>query len=619
MDNKSLIKIADNKSAEYSRADEDDSSVVDASVPTPAELADRYRFTRELGHGAQGTVYLAERFNGEGPVAIKRLEIDSVQNWKDYELFHREADVLKTLNIKGVAKFIEAPDFTDIPNPCAYIVQEYIDGLSLETMMRNGYRLTLNKIFRLALNLIDILEQLHSHVPPIIHRDIKPANILMKPLENGDFQPYLIDFGAVSNPQIQSGGSTVAGTYGYMPPEQLMGRPVPASDIYSLAAMIAYLLSGVDPGEMQVVDFHLVIHPYLENVPRSVVSVLNQMLHPKVDQRLADYSVLRERFAQFMQDQFELPDVLNSVSASNLALKEVKALGQRGNLDLWMALPELRPRPIPKEYQNLVQGCGMEPESVYPKLIRYNTNARSYLRAFFLIPLIFSVIGIIFLIVGGWAVETGTNISYTLNGAYQESGGHILFIIMGAIFTVVGIVVGIGIASVRNNSIKKYRNNKDYHYKFLPSGQKMFKTLFSSGTKSIATVVSYNYCPCSMHWVEYYYLTKMAEDKNTFINGKHPLMPVNDKITGYYHLRPVFKLTYKFNPPDDDNPDDLYHTIYVHSDFSETLKVGDPLPILYYINPMDNTDVMSMPFPYPVHDFFSYQDMIHHKREDNYE
>ena len=147
----------------------------------------------------------------------------------------------------------------------------------------------------------------------------------------------------------------------------------------------------------------------------------------------------------------------------------------------------------------------------------------------------------------------------------------------------------------------------------------MFKTLFSSGTKSIATVVSYNYCPCSMHWVEYYYLTKMAEDKNTFINGKHPLMPVNDKITGYYHLRPVFKLTYKFNPPDDDNPDDLYHTIYVHSDFSETLKVGDPLPILYYINPMDNTDVMSMPFPYPVHDFFSYQDMIHHKREDNYE
>ena len=229
---------------------------------TPPELADRYTFLEQLGHGAQGTVYLAQR-NADGlKVAIKRLNIDSVQNWKEYDLFRREADVLKTIDIPGVAHFYEAPEFLDIPNPAAYIVQEYIEGQSVEQLIQSGFRFTLPRLFHFTVKLLTILEQLHSHVPPIIHRDIKPANILVKIGPEG-YSPYLIDFGAVANPQVQTGGSTVAGTYGYMPPEQLMGRPVPASDIYSLAAMLAYMMSGVEPANMQVTDFHLIIEPHL--------------------------------------------------------------------------------------------------------------------------------------------------------------------------------------------------------------------------------------------------------------------------------------------------------------------------------------------------------------------
>ena len=142
--------------------------------------------------------------------------------------------------------------------------------------------------------------------------------------------------------------------------------------------------------------------------------------------------------------------------------------------------------------------------------------------------------------------------------------------------------------------------------------QKNFKTLFSQGRKTIATVVSCEYCPSSASWLEQYYLTKEIQKADPF-EGSITVLK-RDRLAGYYHLRPQFKLTYKFNPPDDDNPDDLYHTIIVHSDYSETLKAGDPLPILYYINPQDNMDVMSMPFPYPLKDFFSYNDMIHYKR-----
>lgn len=78
----------------------------EASVcETPLILADQYRFTRMLGHGTQAKVYEAERLSDGQKVAIKALQIHSVQSWKTYELFRRESDVLSGLNVQGVAKF----------------------------------------------------------------------------------------------------------------------------------------------------------------------------------------------------------------------------------------------------------------------------------------------------------------------------------------------------------------------------------------------------------------------------------------------------------------------------------------------------------------------------------
>ena len=211
-------------------------------IETPPALRKNYKITRELGHGAQGSVYEATRLSDGTRVAIKQLRIQSVRNWKDYDLFHRESEVLSTLDYKGVAKYYESIEALEDDPPAAYIVQEFIEGQSLSTMIKAGYRFTITQIFELSCQLLDLLDQLHSHNPPVIHRDIKPSNIILKPMGPHQFQLYLIDFGAVANPQVKGGGSTVAGTYGYMPPEQLTGRPCPASDTYSLAAMIAGLL-----------------------------------------------------------------------------------------------------------------------------------------------------------------------------------------------------------------------------------------------------------------------------------------------------------------------------------------------------------------------------------------
>lgn len=346
-------------------------AVPEASVcETPLILADQYRFTRMLGHGTQAKVYEAERLSDGQKVAIKALQIHSVQSWKAYELFKRESDVLSGLNVQGVAKFYASFEVLEGDMPAVYIVQEYIDGRSLDAMLRGGYRFSINQVFDIAKKLLAILEALHHHDPVVIHRDIKPSNILMKSNSDGSFEVYLIDFGAVANPKVQGGGSTIAGTYGYMPPEQLTGNPSPASDIYALGATLVRILSGVELSEMQVLQFRLMIDPHLRGVPRPVVRVLHKMLEPVMGQRLCDYGMLGKLFELFSKGEYDVlqrPEFVfefgtargeyRSMKAWNTALKSVTSYGESKNVDLWLRLSEETPRkalpacyrPIPHE------------------------------------------------------------------------------------------------------------------------------------------------------------------------------------------------------------------------------------------------------------------------------
>ena len=323
---------------------------------TPADIADRYTFTRFLGRGTQGSVYAAERKSDGLPVAIKVLQINSIQNWKEYELFWRETETLQSLDIPGVATFYEAIEKLDEDKPHAYLVQQLIRGKTLADTIQSGVRFSIQNVFSLAIQIIDILEKLHHHDPPIIHRDIKPSNILLEP--NGkDYKVYLTDFGAVYNPLLQRGGSTIAGTYGYMSPEQLMGSVSPASDIYALGVMLAELLSGISPADMEVTEFRLNIEKPLESVPAPVVSLIRRMTTPQQSDRLCNYARLRQSFCAFAQNNYTQNALVESPRQSpkeyNRQLKKVERIGQKGNLDLWLQLPEKTPREIPKIYKKL--------------------------------------------------------------------------------------------------------------------------------------------------------------------------------------------------------------------------------------------------------------------------
>ncbi len=276
------------------------------SIQTPEQLADRYRFIRKIGQGSQGSVYLAERICDGAQVAVKELTLETIESFKDYDMFLREANVLASLSINGVAKFYEGPDAKDKQLKSQYLVQEYIPGCTLEAYHKSG-KMTRRDIYHFALQMIGILMALHRHSPPVIHRDLKPGNIIMRDMGNGRVTPYVIDFGAVANPQKQENGSTVAGTYGYMPPEQYMGKSSPACDTYALGAILVYLLSGAKPEEMEVgEDLRLRIEPVLKDVPKAVVHTLRAMLNPKVDARLSDLQILKERFSAFYAGNFKI-------------------------------------------------------------------------------------------------------------------------------------------------------------------------------------------------------------------------------------------------------------------------------------------------------------------------
>ena len=208
-----------------------------SSLPTPEILAQRYTYRKLIGKGATGKTYKAyDKLKGT-TVAIKALR--KQVDFKTRELFDREAATLKSIDVKGVPKFVDIVAAPGNPEE-VYLVQEFINGEPLIDWINErandlGAREKEIEVRKFIEDLAHILDDLQTkYTPPIIHRDIKPSNILYDKSAN---QYYLVDFGSVTNPQRKSMNSTIAGTQGYMAPEQLLGDATIQSDFYGLGKL----------------------------------------------------------------------------------------------------------------------------------------------------------------------------------------------------------------------------------------------------------------------------------------------------------------------------------------------------------------------------------------------
>ncbi len=238
-------------------------------------IADRYDVLRTLGQGAFGRTFLARDREHDRDVAVKMLDTQKVDSFKGFELFEREAAVLRSVRHHGVPEIYDSLRAEWDGSSAAFLVMEYVDGKSLEALIAERHHLDPTEATHIFLELLGVLDYLHGRVPPILHRDIKPANIILRP----DGFPTLVDFGAVRSAIHAPGrdGSTIVGTYGYMPYEQHMGQATPSSDLYALAASFIHLLTGRAPPEFVNAEGRIAVPESLPGGERLKL-VLSRML-----------------------------------------------------------------------------------------------------------------------------------------------------------------------------------------------------------------------------------------------------------------------------------------------------------------------------------------------------
>ena len=236
-------------------------------------LIGRYTIKSVLGQGGFGITYLGMDELYQRKVAIKEffpqgivtrnteyedtVTVTYVEEKADYEKgkerFLKEARTMaKFSKNEGIVKVL---DFFEINNT-AYIVMEYLEGITLKQYIRENQRITLEELVRLLVPLIESLDEIHSQ--GMIHRDISPDNIMVLP----DGRIKLMDFGAARD-YTKFGEKTLSIVLkpGYAPPEQYQTHGIqgPWTDIYALCATMYKCITGENPPDAieRVMDDHL--------------------------------------------------------------------------------------------------------------------------------------------------------------------------------------------------------------------------------------------------------------------------------------------------------------------------------------------------------------------------
>lgn len=215
---------------------------------TPGDRIGSYVVKSLLGKGGMGEVWLAQHAQLEIERAIKLLDprVSSVRHWRSRML--REAKILSKLEHNNIAMLY---DFIDSPSRSG-IVLERVDGRTLDSVISRK-PLPLGQVITICRQIADALHYAHSREPPVVHRDLKPRNVMIR----DDGVVKVLDWGIakVLHPPRTSGvlqrrdrktpRHGVAGTPGYMSPEQACGKQADRrADIWALGCLLYEMMTG---------------------------------------------------------------------------------------------------------------------------------------------------------------------------------------------------------------------------------------------------------------------------------------------------------------------------------------------------------------------------------------
>lgn len=264
------------------------------SLRPGAVFSDRYEIVRPLGSGGMSTVYLAKHLLMNKMVAIKVLQTHIASDTKVVQRFKREAQAVSQLSHKNV---VAVYDFGVSPDAQAYMVMEFLQGMSLWEVISQGGPLSWQELAPLMLQVCNGLG--HAHGKGVVHRDLKPGNIMLAPTENDqEYVAKLVDFGFAktleSNEQRITRSGEVFGSPLYMSPEQCQGLNADQrSDIYALGCIMFETLVGHPPFVGNSIAETLIMHlnapppliPADSGIPNWMYDVIEKAIRKDPGQR----------------------------------------------------------------------------------------------------------------------------------------------------------------------------------------------------------------------------------------------------------------------------------------------------------------------------------------------
>lgn len=235
-----------------------------------------YQINKKLGTGGFGSTYIATNLETNQECVVKKLQPITTETkflQQARRLFKKEANTLKTLNHNQIPRFF---DYFEEDKEF-YLVQEYVKGDTLTQELKPNQIWEEKKVIAFLKDGLNILNYIHKQ--GIIHRDIKPDNFIRR---QKDGKLVLIDFGTVKEFNIDKSqviSQTIAvGTRGYMPLEQLKGKPQKSSDIYALGIIAIQAITGFNPMQLEEDDTGELIWLTHSNVSDFLASIITKMV-----------------------------------------------------------------------------------------------------------------------------------------------------------------------------------------------------------------------------------------------------------------------------------------------------------------------------------------------------
>jgi len=281
----------------------------------------KYRIVDQIGEGAMGVVYRALDPVLNRPVAIKVMS-DALARDDDLRgRFLREAQAAGSLQHPNVITIFDFGEVDGHP----YIAMEYVEGADLEVLLQRHAPMSVAQKIDV---LVDVLGGLsYAHRRGIVHRDIKPANIRI----DAEGRARIMDFGIahLSSSKMTRTGLMV-GTPAYMAPEQVTGGGVvPATDIFSVGAVMYELFTGVKPFEGETLQS--VFYKIVSTKPADM-TLLDSALPPVLN-RIAQTALAKEpgdRYASAL----DMANALTTVRAElDRATTHSKSVSLRSAID----------------------------------------------------------------------------------------------------------------------------------------------------------------------------------------------------------------------------------------------------------------------------------------------